>query len=236
MYDKQHRFAPCFDESDTITIACDHVIFSIGQVIEYGDLLKGSQVTFGRGQAPIADALTYQTAQSDVFVGGDVYSGPKFAIDAIAAGREGAESLHRFVHPNASLTIGRNRREFSELDKQNIKLASYDHAPRQEAGMDENIDVAHSFADAHLTLSEEQVRIETARCLGCGASIVDLNKCIGCGLCTTKCEFDAIHLERDLPQCSKMVVSEDKMKHILPYAAKRGLKIMFKKKPQSKVE
>lgn len=236
VYDKQHRFAPCFVESDTITIACDHVIFSIGQVIEYGDLLKGSQVTFGRGQAPIADALTYQTAQSDIFVGGDVYSGPKFAIDAIAAGREGAESLHRFVHPNASLTIGRNRREFSELDKQNIKLASYDHAPRQEAGMDENIDVAHSFADAHLTLSEEQVRIETARCLGCGASIVDLNKCIGCGLCTTKCEFDAIHLERDLPQCSKMVVSEDKMKHILPYAAKRGLKIMFKKKPQSKVE
>ena len=235
VYDSEHRFAPQYEENETRTIDCDMVIFSIGQAIEYGDLLKGSQVTFGRGNAPIADSLTYQSAQSDIFVGGDVYSGPKFAIDAIAAGREGAESLHRFVHENASLTIGRNRRDFIELDKENIILESYDHAPRQEAGM-EDIDVAHSFADAHKTLSEEQVRIETARCLGCGASIVDLNKCIGCGLCTTKCEFDAIHLQRDLPECSKMVISEDKMKHIIPYAAKRGLKIMFKKKPQSKVE
>lgn len=236
VYDDQQRFAPSYNEEDTMTLECDHVIFSIGQAIEYGDLLKGSQVVFGKGNAPVADALTYQTAQNDIFVGGDVYSGPRFAIDAIAAGREGAESLHRFVHTNASLTIGRNRREFIELDKQNIKVGSYDHTPRQEAGMDESIDISHSFIDAHQTLSEAQVRMETARCLGCGASIVDLNKCIGCGLCTTKCEFDAIHLERDLPQCSKMVVSEDKMKHILPYAAKRGLKILFKKKPQSKVE
>ena len=92
------------------------------------------------------------------------------------------------------------------------------------------IDAHRSFRDAHLTLTEDQVKIETARCLGCGASVVDPNKCIGCGVCTTKCAFDAIRLHRDLPECSKMVRSEDKFKAILPYMAKREIKIRFAKK------
>ena len=59
---------------------------------------------------------------------------------------------------------------------------------------------------------------------------VDPNKCIGCGICTTKCEFDAIHFNRDLPECSTMRKSEDKLKYILPYGAKQDIKIKFKKK------
>lgn len=61
---------------------------------------------------------------------------------------------------------------------------------------DNSFDHKKSFRDAKLTFTEEQVKAETARCLGCGASVVDPNKCIGCGICTTKCEFDAIHLNR----------------------------------------
>ena len=84
------------------------------------------------------------------------------------------------------------------------------------------------WTDPRATLTEEQVRTETARCLKCGASIVDPNKCIGCGLCTTRCEFDAIHLRREHPEASVMFKSEDKFKAILPYAAKRGINIVFK--------
>ncbi len=230
VFDNDGNFAPEYDEANTITVECDNVFLSIGQSIVWGDLLKGSKVELGRGAAAGADALTYQTAQPDIFVGGDVYTGPKFAIDAIAAGKEGAVSLHRFVQPNTSLTIGRNRRDFIELDKKNIVLDSYDTSSRQEAGMDESIDYHKSFRDAHKTLTEQQVKIETSRCLGCGASVVDTNKCIGCGLCTTKCEFDAIHLHRELPECSKMVKTEDKMKAILPYMLKREIKIKFGKK------
>ena len=65
---------------------------SIGQSIRWGSLLDGAKVELGRGGAAVADPLTYQTAQPDIFVGGDVYTGPKFAIDAIAAGKQGAES------------------------------------------------------------------------------------------------------------------------------------------------
>ena len=150
--------------------------------------------------------------------------------DAIAAGKEGAESIHRFVHENASMTIGRNRRQFIELDKENLALEGYDSAKRQRPAMDDKIDAHRSFRDAHRTLTEEQVKIETARCLGCGASVVDQNKCIGCGICTTKCEFDAIKLHRELPGCSKMVPSEDKLKYILPNGAKQAIKIKFSKK------
>ena len=230
LYDAEGRFAPTYDESVTITLPCGNVVLSIGQCIQWGNLLDGEAVQLGRGQGAVADAMTYQTAQSDIFVGGDVYTGPRFAIDAIAAGKQGAISIHRFVQPNTSLTIGRNRRDFYELDKTNLALGDYDRAPRQAAGMDDAIDAHRSFRDAHLTLTEAQVKTETARCLGCGASVVDPNKCIGCGVCTTKCEFDAIHLHRDLPECSTMVRSEDKFKAILPYMVKREVKIRFGKK------
>ena len=227
--DENGRFAPVYDENQTKTVACSHVYLSIGQAIEWGHLLDGSKVELGRGNGAVADSLTYQTAQEDIFVGGDVYTGPKFAIDAIAAGKEGAVSIHRFVQPNTSLTIGRNRRDFIALDKENISVAQYDTGDRQVPGVDKSIDQKHSFRDAHLTFTEAQVKAETARCLGCGASVVDPNKCIGCGVCTTKCAFDAIHLHRELPAASKMVRSEDKMKSILPYMLKREIKIRFNK-------
>ncbi|MFA6829497.1 MAG: FAD-dependent oxidoreductase [Bacilli bacterium] len=223
------RFNPKYDETQTMTVDCKHIVFAIGQAIVWGDLLKDSKVGFWHGNYPIADGLTYQTADPDIFVGGDVYTGPKFAIDAIEAGKCAAESLHRYVHKGASLTIGRNRRDFIMLNKDNINVFSYDHNKRQDAGVDPKIDSKTSFKDAHNTLAAEQVKIETARCLGCGASVVDPNKCIGCGVCTTKCAFDAIHLFRDHPERSNLAKSEDKFKKILPYAMKRGMKIVFGK-------
>ena len=228
VYDEDHKFAPVYDEDDTLTVPADKVIFAIGQSVEWGNLLDGTKVELvGRGKYPKADKLTYQTAEPDIFVGGDVYTGPKFAIDAIAQGHEAAESLHRYVQ-HGHMTIGRNRREFVQLDTVDIAVESYDHAPRQVEAHDTTLD-GKGFADTHGMLTEEQVRIETSRCLGCGASIVDSNKCIGCGICTTKCAFDAIHLHRDLPEASTMRVAEKKFGAILPYAVKRGFKILGNK-------
>ncbi len=230
VWDAEGRFAPTYDENDTQTVPCENVFLSIGQSILWGGLLNGSAVQLGRGNGAVADAVTYQTAQPDIFVGGDVYTGPKFAIDAIAAGREGAISIHRFVQPHSSLTIGRNRRDFIALDKDNIRVEQYDNSSRQIPGTDSTIDHKRSFRDAKLTFTEEQVKQETARCLGCGASVVDPNKCIGCGVCTVQCQFNAIRLHRERPECSKMVTSEEKLKYILGNGAKQALKIKFSKK------
>ena len=227
--DANGKFDPKYDEGQTLTVACDNLYLSIGQSILWGDLLKGSKVKLGRGSGALADALTYQTDEADVFVGGDVYTGPKFAIDAIAAGKEASISIHRYVHAGNSLTIGRNRRQFIELDKENIVVEGYDNSHRQIPGVDPRIDQKTSFRDARKPFTEEQVKTETARCLSCGATIVDSNKCLGCGVCTTKCEFDAIHLERVHPDASRMTKSEDKMKAILPYMLKRQIKIKFAK-------
>lgn len=225
VFDDQHRFSPQYDEAQTTELGTTYVIFAIGQAINWGKLLDGTKVEFGRGRGPVADALTYQTAEPDIFVGGDVFTGPKFAIDAIAAGHEAAESLHRYVQ-NGHMTIGRNRRQFIELDKDDILVENYDTAGRQEAGLVEGID-PKGFKDANATLTEEQVKIETSRCLGCGVTVVDQNRCIGCGICTTKCKFDAITLHRDKPEASKMTVAEDKVGVLLPYMLKRAAKIVF---------
>ncbi len=228
VFDKDHRFHPVYDENETITIPCTDVLQSIGQSVLWGDLLQGEDVKLNRNGTVQADPVTYQTSVKDIFVGGDVYTGPKFAIDAIAAGRKGADSLNRFVHPGNSLTIGRDLREFKELDKNNIAIDRYDASPRQVPGS-RRLDPRHRFEDARLAFTEEQVKIEASRCLSCGRTEVDENRCIGCGLCTTRCEFDAIHLMRDLPHASDMYKSEDKLKAIAPYAAQREIKILKKK-------
>lgn len=232
VFDENKKFSPVYDENETVTVPATKIIFAIGQTVEWGELLKDTKVEYHHGNYPVADKLTYQTAEEDIFVGGDVYTGPKFAIDAIAAGHEAAESLHRYVQ-HGHMTIGRNKREFIELNKDDISVTDYDTAGRQEAGMRPDVD-PKTFKDAHATLTEEQVKKETARCLGCGATVVDVNRCIGCGICTTKCKFDAITLHRDHPEASKMVVAEDKFKYILPYTAKRAVKIIKNKKSDNR--
>lgn len=226
VFDADHKFSPKYDEAQTIELEADMVIFAIGQTVELGGLFNGSNVGFHRGVYPVADTLTLQTAQEDIFVGGDLLTGPKFAIDAIATGKEAAESLHRFVQ-HGHMTIGRNRRDFIEIDKDNIVVESYDNSSRQVEGTSSS---AKPFEEYHMTLTEEQIKIETSRCLACGASVVDPNRCIGCGLCTTKCGFDAIHLHRTMPECSNMVKAEDKVGALLPYVIKRGMKILVNKK------
>lgn len=193
--DNTGRFNPQYNEDDTIVLDANYVLTSIGQSIEWGNLLEGEKVELNKNKTAKADAWTYQTAQPDVFVGGDVYTGPSFAIYAIAAGKEGAESLHRYVWEGHDLKLGRVKRDYSYIDKDNIVIASYDRSLRGVPGKDP--EKVKTFSDERLTFTEDQVRHETARCLSCGAAKVDEKLCIGCGLCTVQCKFDAITLRKD---------------------------------------
>lgn len=222
------RFAPEFDESETTEVDCTAVLFCTGQKIEWKDLLTGTKVEFNPNGTAKADPVTLQTAEEDIFVGGDAYTGQKFAIDAIAAGRVIADSLHRYVHKEQGanrLVVGRDLREIIELDRDDIRVESYDNVPRQRPGRRDG-DPVSTFDDLRVPLTEAQIRAEANRCLKCGATTVDVNRCIGCGLCTTRCEFDAIKLERDHPDASRMYSAEEgKLKAIVPYAIKRAAKI-----------
>ena len=178
-------------------VECDAILAAIGQRIDLEGLDLGALQVDEKGRV-LADEVTYQTAQPDIFVGGDAHTGPKFAIDAIAQGKQAAISIHRYVHPGQSLVIGRDRLSYRAFDKENVDFDTvrrdYDPAARQVPGKDAA--KACSFRDDRRTFTEEQVKQETARCLGCGASYVDPNKCLGCGVCTTRCKFDAIHLRK----------------------------------------
>lgn len=197
VFDENGRFRPQYDENDIMKVEADVVLLSIGQSIQWGGLLEGSQVTIRPNGTVEADGFTYQTTQKDIFAGGDAYTGPRFAIDAIAAGKQAAISIHRFVQPGQSLVYGRDRRDYKELDKEAAVINDFDNTPRQRPA-----DIAcekkaeEIFRDLRGTFTEEQMRKETERCLGCGATVVDEYMCVGCGQCTTKCKFDAIHLER----------------------------------------
>ena len=225
VFNSQHRFAPVYDENETITVPCSNILMAIGQSADWGDLLEGTNVQLRGNGTAMANPTTFQTNEPDIFVGGDIYHGAKFAIDAIADGKEGMVSINRFVHPGQSLTIGRDLREFIELDRGDIQIESYDNAERQAPGLKTG-NAAETFDDLRLPLTEEQVKAEAGRCLKCGATIVDLNQCIGCGLCTTRCQFDAIHLSRDIPHAADMHTAEEMMKCVGPYALQRGFKII----------
>ena len=230
VYDAEHRFSPVYDEDETITLSCATVLQAIGQSAVWGDLLKDTKVELNRNGTVVHDPVTFETGEPGIFVGGDIGHGARFAIDAIADGKKGCESMHRYVHPGQSQTVARDLREFKELDKGNILIdpEGFDTAKRQVPGKKPG-DPRGTFGDVRLAFTEEQAKAEASRCLSCGASVVDVNRCIGCGLCTTRCEFDAIHLTRDLPEASKMIRCEDKMGLVAKYAAKREMKILFGK-------
>jgi NADPH-dependent glutamate synthase beta subunit-like oxidoreductase/formate hydrogenlyase subunit 6/NADH:ubiquinone oxidoreductase subunit I len=227
VFDADGRFAPKYDEKQTITVEADRVLVSIGQSIIWGNLLVGLSVDLNSNGTAKADELTYQTREADVFVGGDACTGPKFAIDAIAAGKQAAISLHRKVWPGQSLTIGRDRRVYKMLDKGDVVVDDYDHTPRQKPSRTPG-DAKASFRDQRRTFSEEQLKKETERCLGCGVCLLDQNICLGCGVCTTKCTFDAITLEKKFD--GKMVPIEKTVETVMSYAMERQQKIAERQK------
>ena len=176
------------------TMNVSAVISAVGQEIE----LNGISVDTGAKGTVTVSLPSFQTSEADVFAGGDVVTGPKFAIDAIAAGKEGAISIHRYVHPGQSQVIGRDHRDYKAMNPATAGVAidGFDTAPRQKASGGAAKDAEKTFRDLRGTLTEEQLKTETRRCLDCGTAVVDESLCVGCGICTTKCKFDAIRLEK----------------------------------------
>ena len=224
------RFDPKFDDGETTETACKTVLYCIGQRADWKEMLAGTKCEFGRGNTILVDPVTLQTAEPDIFAGGDAVSGQKFVVDALAMGREGAVSLHRFVNEGQSLTIHRNTRHFTPLDKTDIVVPTEkkDAPARAVKGIDPT--KVRTMHDERLVFTEEQIKSEASRCLSCGRSVVDTNKCLGCGMCTVQCKFDAIHLFRTKGDAySRMVPAEDKFKAIGAYLPKRTFKIIKKK-------
>lgn len=231
VFDENGRFSPKYDEADTVVVPCDNVLISVGQSIVWNDLLKGTSAEISKRSTLIVDGVTLQTADPDIFAGGDAITGPKFVIDAIASGKSGATSIHRYLR-GFGLKV-RREREYHPLDKENLDVSGFDRMPRQCAQQTESEDSKKSFKDLRGDLTDEQIMKETNRCLGCGVSVVDEYKCIGCGICGVKCEFDAIHLKRKYDVSSAETTAQW-FNDFMAYAGKRAEKLAEKKTEASK--
>ena len=225
--DENGKFNPKFDEKETKIVEADNVLISVGQAMDWGNLVLDSKIELNPNKTIKANLDTYQTHEEDIFTGGDALTGPRFAIDAIALGKEGAISIHRYVQPGQSLTLGRTKRSYRAFDKKNLNLEGYDHIPRQKLSHVDGNRSKETFRDLRNTFTEEQIKKETERCLGCGATVVDEYLCVGCGACVTKCKFDAISLVRKYD--AENVELSDLKPMIMKHVVKRKVKISAKK-------
>lgn len=231
IYDENGKFKPAYQEEETLYVEASHVLVAVGQDINWGGLLSDSKLELNHNNTLKADSFTFQTGEPDVFAGGDAVTGPRFAIDAIALGKQGAISIHRFVHPGQSLIIGRSKREYRALDKDNVDFDGYDYSPRQRAEVVSNKEYKGIFKDPRGVFTEEQVKQETERCLSCGATVVDEFLCVGCGVCTTKCKFDAISLVRKYDGEGAALL--DMKPIVVRHMMKRKVRIVLKKMKKS---
>lgn len=225
--DEEGRFSPAFDENDTQTVAATTILVAIGQTIDWAGLTAGTacKVT-PRNTMQVAE-LSYQTDQPDIFAGGDAVTGPQLAINAIAAGKQAAISIQRYLRGD-NLTLGRDAK-FVSINKDKVDVGGYDRLPRQKSGKAVGAARARTFEDLTATFTAAQLRKETQRCLNCGQAVVNPELCMGCGICTVHCDFDAIHMVkvRDIPAPdSAMEYIMDSVK----YRAERAARIEAKKK------
>lgn len=228
VFDADGRFNPQYDEKDLKIVVCDYLLLSVGQTYNYGSLFDGEDVKLTSRQTVEVDKVTLQSSVEDIFAGGDVASGPRLAIDAIAAGKEAAVSIHRFVQNGQSLVLGRDNQAYIMLNKENLDYSEgYDVIPRQRTKHVDGKVSKTTFDDLRGTLTEDQIKEETKRCLGCGATKIDEYLCVGCGQCTLKCKFDAIKLVRihDV----KGYKIEDLPKAVIKNVVKRKVKIAANK-------
>ncbi len=192
VFNEEGKFAPVYDENETVIVPCTNVFTAIGQSIAWDGLLDGTKAEVANGRTVKVAEISYQTEEADIFAGGDCAMGPGFTIDAIATGKSGAITIHRFLR-GRGLTM-RREREYKPFDKDIGDYSGFDRMPRQRPYHASSKEAVETMSDTRATFTEEQLKKEAQRCLGCGVSTVDPNMCIGCGLCATKCEFDAVKL------------------------------------------
>ena len=177
-----------------LSVPASAVVMALDRTVDLGGLgmaLNDKGVVAVNGE-------TMQTAVPDVFAGGDVVTGPRYAINAIAAGREAALSIHRYVHTGQDLVLGRDHMDYKGLNRKTAVIApgAFSDAPRQKAERVVCKGKNAAFKDARGVLTPEQAKAEAGRCLGCGVALVDEYMCVGCAICTTHCRFGAISMEK----------------------------------------
>ncbi|MBN1136339.1 MAG: FAD-dependent oxidoreductase, partial [Anaerolineae bacterium] len=161
----------------------DMVIPAIGQAPELGFMGRDGALGVTRRGTLDADPATLATALPGVFAGGDAVSGPATAIEAIAAGKRAAESIHRYLQgeelarPEPGLPVV----PLDQVDLRRARKKARAVMPKLPPGQR-----VSNFSEVELGLSEEQAVAEALRCLNCAV-------CSECRQCVVACQAHAIN-------------------------------------------
>jgi len=182
----------------------DMVIPALGQLVETSVLPPGLLSKEKRGPPLQVDPLTLETNIPGVFAGGDVATGPASIIEAVAAGKRAAVSIHRYLRGEDL------RKDREEAIEESTWVKDWRLLEKKERRYESPIEKPHlSFeeARAYLEKLKRQARFEAFRCLGCGPcaeclasmdlcegdkAVVDEGKCVGCNVCVVVCPVGAI--------------------------------------------
>ena len=178
--DETGRRKPIPIEGSEFQMEAGSVIVAIGQAhdLEWANEV-GLEFT-SQGTIKV-DPVTLETGVKGIFAGGDVVSGPKYAIDAINQGHEAAISIDRFLR-SEDLRSGREKRE---TEPSPLPEREFDRRPRARSPKIPVSERQGNFNEIELTLSEEEAVAEAQRCLNCAI-------CSECMQCVAVCEAKAI--------------------------------------------
>ncbi|MGP7976864.1 MAG: FAD-dependent oxidoreductase [Desulfobaccales bacterium] len=187
VFDEQGRFAPTYFEDRTKTEDADVVIMAIGQKTNLKFITEADHIEITPRGLIRTDPDTKATSREGVFAGGDVETGPYIAIAAVAAGREAAISIDRYLQ-GQDLKAGRQA-PLKPLTKEegNWSPVRADIEKKQRALM-QTLPVEQwikGFAEINLGYGEDEAVAEAARCINCGV-------CSECMQCAISCQAQAV--------------------------------------------
>ncbi|MFR5583490.1 MAG: hypothetical protein ACLTLQ_06325 [[Clostridium] scindens] len=113
----------CYDE-DTVTVPTERVFLSIGQSIGGENFAEWFKVELGRGNTAVADqsdpVKRFRNRMS-LWATSAITQALNSRLTPLRRARKGLSPSTGLCSRLLFLTIGRNRRQFIELDKENIK-------------------------------------------------------------------------------------------------------------------
>lgn len=214
--DASGRRTPLPVSGSEFTVEVDTVIVATGQAPDAASLAREEVAQNVNGTIKV-DAATLATSRPGVFAGGDAVTGPARVVDAIAAGKRAARSIHHYLtsQPIAPEVDNQPAAGFGDLN-----LDYFEHAPRVSYGEMPVRERLHGFKEVNLALSYDEVQRETERCFSCGLcngcdncwlycpdlavsrenSVYSINYdyCNGCGICVVECPRSAIRVEEEV--------------------------------------
>ena len=168
--DPSGRRRPIPVENSEEIINCDLIIEAVGQFPEMNFLEKDESLKLLRmtkWKTIEANEYTLQTDIPYVFTGGDCFTGPGLAVEAIAAGRYAARSIHYFMLDGKIPPIEDRQKDFipgtlhQSIKGVETKFKVFEPIVTLE-------DRLGTFKEVEGTIDEEDARYEASRCLNCG--------------------------------------------------------------------